>query len=121
MAQDPKHEAVSWVQAGVKLALFALRHRAWRRKLMFYISLGAMLQLALGLVVLDELTRHWVLFVLFWSFCLLLVLTMILLAAYDMLAIRAEQRLALLRLRQEMLEEAQDRLASQENDDSRDH
>jgi len=59
-----------------------------------------MVQLALGLLILNQLSKFPILFVLYWAFCLLQVGLMILFALYDMLTVRQDQRAELARLRQ---------------------
>ncbi len=107
----------SWAQLALRLGLFSLRNRLWRRRLMFYVTLAALGQLAVGLFVFEPLTGT--LFeLLYWGFCLCLVGLMVLLALYDMLAVRQEQRLEVLRLRARMLEESQAEEKIRGDDDS---
>ena len=106
----------SWVQMALRMGFFALRHRPWRRKLMFYLTLGAMGQLAFGVLILDTLAKSLLLFALYWGFCAFVVCTMLLLAIYDMMAVRQEQRVALLQLRERMLAEQRDELGSHADD-----
>lgn len=83
---------------------------------MFYLTLGAMGQLAFGVVILDTLAQSIVLFTLYWGFCALVVCTMLLLAIYDMMAVRQEQQIALHQLREKMIAEQRDDLRSDADD-----
>src|SRR5690606_12072874 len=86
---SPPKEAKAWAETAIRFGVFALRHRPWRRKLMLWLSLGAALQIALGSIVFEgALEQSLLLFSLYWGFCAVVVLLMILLAFYDMLAIR---------------------------------
>ena len=89
---------------------------------MFYVSLAAMAQLALGLVLMGWLSRSVILFLLYWCFCAFLVCIMLLLAIYDMLAVRQEQTKELQRLREQIFGEAEDMSSttSTDADDTRD-
>ena len=89
---------------------------------MFYVSLAAMAQLALGLVLMGWLSQSVILFLLYWCFCAFLVCIMLLLAIYDMLAVRQEQTKELQRLREQIFGEAEDMSSttSTDADDTRD-
>lgn len=102
---SPGNDSPSWAQLALRVGFFSLRHRPWRRKLMFYLTLGTVAQFALGVVILDSLASSILLFLLYWGFCALLVCVMLLLALYDMLAVRQEQQLELMRLREQMFAE----------------
>lgn len=68
-----------------------LRDRTMRRQALAYIISAALVLLGLGVAVLDGwLSQHVLLFLLYWAACLWLTLTSMLLALYDMLAVRAE-------------------------------
>lgn len=68
-----------------------LRDRTMRRQALAYIISAALVLLGLGVAVLDGwLAQHVLLFLLYWAACLWLTLTSMLLALYDMLAVRAE-------------------------------
>jgi CHASE2 domain-containing sensor protein len=118
----PGNESPSWVQVALKFGFFTLRHRPWRRRLMFYVSLAAMAQLGLGLVLMGWLSQSVILFLLYWCFCAFLVCLMLLLAVYDMLAVRQEQTRELQRLREQVFGEAEElsSTTSTDADDSRD-
>ncbi len=116
MGSSRKDEVQSWLATAVKVGLLVLRDRQSRRKLMFYITLAAMIQLGFGVLILHHLAGSLILFVLYWGFCLVLVCIMVLLAMYDMLAVRQEQKAELKRLREKIFSE-EDQLPSQ-NDDS---
>ena len=71
--------------------LTLLRIRQTRRKMMFVISLGAMLSAFLGFTLFDSfLSDHPLLFVAYWLFCAGLVLLMLLMAIYDFASVRGE-------------------------------
>ena len=75
----------------VALFLTALRVRQVRRKMMFYVSIVAMLFAFFGFTLLDGfLTDHPLMFAIYWFFCIGLVLLMFLLALYDFAAVRGE-------------------------------
>ncbi len=75
----------------VALFLTALRVRRARRKMMFYVSLAAMLFAFSGFTFLDGfLTDHPLLFAIYWFFCIGLVLLMFLFALYDFAAVKGE-------------------------------
>jgi hypothetical protein len=70
-----------------------IRDQHMRRSMMFYTSLGSVLMLFVGAVVIDRALRnHPVVFVIWWAACAWLMLTSLLLALFDMLAIRAAAR-----------------------------
>ena len=75
-----------------------------RRTVLFYLVLAALVMLAAGVAVLDSLLMgHPILFLLYWGACLWLTLTCLLLALYDMFALRAEARRERLRLKSKIL------------------
>lgn len=92
-----------WLAFALNVGLFTLRDRTARRRLMFYLTLSAMGQLALGLLILDQLSKSLFFFLFYWGFCMLLVFLMILLALYDMLAVKLDQQAELSRLRETFL------------------
>lgn len=70
-----------------------LRDRQMRRNVLFWIVVADLALLGIGSVLLDAwLTEHLVAFLLYWGACFWLTLTALLLAVYDMLAIRGEAR-----------------------------
>jgi hypothetical protein len=72
-----------------------IREQRLRRSMMFYTSLGSVLMLFVGAVVIDGTLREKpVVFVIWWAVCAWLMLTSLLLALFDMLAIRAAARRA---------------------------
>ena len=81
-----------YTKLGFAAGLLIMRTRELRRKLMFVVSIAAMLSVFLGGVVLmDFLMEHPWLFVIYWFVSGTLVLAMILLALYDMLRVKADQ------------------------------
>ena len=70
-----------------------LRDRTQRRTVMFWIVAATLAQLAAGVFVLDAwLLANPVIFLLYWGACFWLTITSLLLALYDMLALRVESR-----------------------------
>ncbi len=68
-----------------------LLDRPMRRRVLFWIVVANLGLLGTGALLLDAwLSEHPVLFLLFWGACLWLTLTSLLLAIYDLLAIRRE-------------------------------
>ncbi|MDA7614054.1 hypothetical protein N8586_02860 [Verrucomicrobiales bacterium] len=118
----PGNDSPSWVQVALRFGFFTLRHRPWRRRLMFYVSLAAMFQLGMGLVLMGWLSQSVILFLLYWCFCVCLVCLMLLLAVYDMLAVRQEQTNELQRLREQVFGDAEElsSTTSTDADDPRD-
>ncbi|MGY8691105.1 MAG: hypothetical protein ACKVHP_25610 [Verrucomicrobiales bacterium] len=102
------NDTPSWAQLALRIGFFSLRNLTWRRKLMFYLTLVALSQLGFGLLILDRLSHSIILFVIYWGTCVFLVCLMLLLALYDMLAVRQGQQLELKRLRERMFEEGRD-------------
>lgn len=80
-----------------------------RRTLMFYVSLGATLMVFIGSVLIDTTLRaHPFIFLGFWAVCAWLTIAAMLLAIFDLLAVRAAAREARRQLERE--------LTSQNND-----
>ena len=76
---------------------------------MFFVMLGALVMLFFGATFLDRwLREHPVLFLFYWLACAWTTLTAVLLALYDLLAIRAEVRRERRRLASEILEKKGD-------------
>ena len=75
---------------------------------MFYLSLAAVVLLGLGLVLMGWLSQSVVLYLLYWCFCASFVCLMLLMAVYDMLAVRQEQAKELQRLKEQVFGEAED-------------
>jgi len=68
-----------------------LRDRQMRRTVLFWIVVATLALLGVGALLLDAwLSQHIILFLLYWGACLWLTATSLLLALYDLLAIRAE-------------------------------
>ena len=89
-------EFVTKTKLYVKLAfatgLWLLRDRALRRKLMFFVSIAAMLAVFVGgVLIIDFLVENLWIFVIYWFVAGSLVLSMILLALYDMLRVKSDQ------------------------------
>lgn len=72
---------------------------------MFFVMLGVLVMLFFGATFLDGwLREHPVLFIFYWLACAWGTLTAVLLALYDLLALRAEARREKRRLAKEILE-----------------
>ena len=70
-----------------------LRDRAVRRVVLFWLVMVTLALVALGFLLLDGwLMAHPVLFVLYWGGCLWLTITFALLAVYDVLITRREEK-----------------------------
>ena len=102
MAASDK-EPSGWFTLALNLGLFTLRDLTARRRLMFYLTISAMVQLALGLFILNQLSKSILIFVFYWSFCMLQVCLMMLLALYDMLTVKRDQQAEISRLRETIL------------------
>jgi hypothetical protein len=77
----------------IQLTRAFIRDLRLRRLMMFYTSLGSVLMLFVGAVLIDRtLRQHPIAFVLWWAACAWLMLTSLLLALFDMLLIRAAAR-----------------------------
>jgi len=86
MSEKPPHFIIL-VSKGI------LRDRQMRRTVLFWIVVATLVMLAVGSMLLDGwLMEHPVLFLLYWGGCLWLTVTTLLLALYDLLAIRSEAR-----------------------------
>ncbi|MCH2061634.1 MAG: hypothetical protein MK183_13510 [Verrucomicrobiales bacterium] len=87
------------IRAGL---LTSLRIRAARRKIMFYALAGTILTVYLGFALLDEfLSKHPFIFAIYWLYCAVLVVFMLILAVYDMAAVKREMHI---RAKQELNE-----------------
>jgi len=107
----PMKELKAWSAFALKTGYLALRYKPWRRRLMFYVSIAAMVQLTVGWIIMETLMKSLTAFTLYWGLCGCLVLFMLLLALYDMLAVKQEQSAELKRLSEKMLAEQQETLA----------
>ena len=84
-----------YVRLAFATGLLVMRTRELRRKLMFIVSLGAMLSVFFGgVVIIDFLVENPWLFITYWFVSGTLVLGMILLALYDVLRLKNDQALA---------------------------
>ncbi|MGI9242434.1 MAG: hypothetical protein ACR2RV_16670 [Verrucomicrobiales bacterium] len=81
-----------YTKLGFATGLLILRNRDLCRKLMFFVSIAAMLAVfAGGFLFMDFLLAHPWLFVIYWFVSGTLVLGMILLSLYDMLRLKGDQ------------------------------
>ena len=70
-----------------------LRDRQMRRTVLFWLIVAALGMLGMGAALLDGwLSEHPLLFLLYWGACFWLTLTALLLALYDLLALRGAAR-----------------------------
>ena len=115
-------EFVARTKLYVKLAfatgLLLLRNRALRRKLMFFVSIAAMLAVFVGgVLIIDFLVENPWLFVIYWFLAGTLVLSMILLALYDMLRVKGDQAMSERAELMDLLAEIEKAAAAEEGDD----
>ena len=84
MSEKPPHFIIL-VSKGI------LRDRQMRRTVLFWIVVATLAVMGVGSLLLDGwLMEHPVLFLLYWGGCLWLTATTLLLALYDLLAVRSE-------------------------------
>lgn len=98
-------------RAALKIAAgwIVLRHRPYRRNLLFVATLVALVLVFAGAVPLsDFLMKGPVLFTCFWAACFLLVGFVLLLALYDLLQIRKEHNQRMRSLEKELAEAAEE-------------
>lgn len=92
---------------GVATGWIILRHRPYRRNLLFVTTLLTLALVFAGAVPLGKmLMGRPTLFVLFWALCFLLAGFVLLLAVYDLLQIRREHQHRMDRLEEELSEAA---------------
>ena len=94
------------------LTLVILRDTRRRRSMMFGIVVGTLLLLFLGSTLFADWLRErvgW--FLLYWAGVAWLTVTILLLALYDLVAVRRDSRAELKRLRLEMLKKQEDETA----------
>ena len=85
-----------------------VRDTQTRRRVLFFLLLAVMLLIFTGVVILNSwLNAGPVRFVLYWGACLWLTLTVLLLALYDLLAVRQQAREEYARGKIEMLKRGQ--------------
>jgi len=94
----PMKELISKIYFYFRLSfatgLLVMRTRELRRKLMFFVSLAAMLSVFFGgVVIIDALVQSPWLFIGYWFVSGTLVLGMVLLALYDILRLKGDQAL----------------------------
>ncbi len=83
-----------------------LRDQRMRRNTMFFLLVAAMVMLFVGWIILDRwLVARPKVFAMFWLVCGWLTLTAMLLALYDMLALRVKAREERRRLRKRILDD----------------
>jgi len=101
--------AVSNPRTIIQIAKAIVRDSQLRRGAMFWLTLGSLVLLFLGATVLDApLQSRPILFILWWLACGWLMCASVLLAAFDMLAIRAAGRKARRDLVKRMLDAEHD-------------
>jgi hypothetical protein len=96
-------------KAIANLTRVLIRDTRTRRGLMFHLALSAVVMVFVGGVVLDTFLRaRPIIFLGFWGVCAWLTVSVILLAVFDMLIVRAEGRAARRKLEQELLADHED-------------
>ncbi|MEM9283966.1 MAG: hypothetical protein AAGA96_19265 [Verrucomicrobiota bacterium] len=104
---------------GIATGWVIVRHRPYRRNLLFISTLITLLSVFVGAVLLTAfLADRPVIFALYWIACFLLVGFVLLLAVYDLMAIRSEHRKRLNHLEKELADAADEarRIAREELD-----
>ena len=92
---------------GFSLAVVVLRHRKWRRNLLFGLTLLTLFLVFGGVVVLgDGLMNEPVAFAVFWGICFVLVGLLLMLALLDIMIIRREHQGKVRDLERELAEAA---------------
>lgn len=94
---------------GVATGWIILRHRPYRRNLLFVMTLVTLALVFAGAVPLAKaLMARPMLFFLFWALCFLLAGFVLMLAVYDLLQIRKEHQFRMDRLEEELSEAAEE-------------
>ena len=97
------------VALGLAAGWVIIRHRPYRRNLLFGLTLLALLMVFLGAAPLTTLLSQspfW--FAIYWIACFFLVGFVLLLAVYDLIAIRQEHRQRMNKLEQELSDAAEE-------------
>lgn len=115
---DPENKTPSWAEVALRIGVHVLQNRPSRRRLMFYVTLATLAQLAVGVFFMEALVRS-IFGIVYWLFCLLMVGFMLLLSFYDMLRVRQEEQLRRKVEELRLLAEASKEL-KQDGDDSGD-
>lgn len=115
--EDEKEEKVNRFAMGLATGWLILRHRPYRRNLLFFTTLATLVLVFLGAVPLGKVlaaTPVW--FAAFWIVVFLLAAFVLLLAVYDLIRIRKDHRKRLSGLEEELAEAAEEarRLAREE-------
>ncbi len=101
--------AVTNVRFIIQISKGLIRDLRMRRLVMFYGVIVALVLLFVGSTLLWSFLRdHPLLFLGYWAVCAWITLLAVLLAIYDILRVRAEARLALRRMRDEIVHEEKD-------------
>ncbi len=104
--EDKKGERVA---LGLAAGWVIIRHRSYRRNLLFVSTLLTLLLVFLGAAPLTEVLNQspfW--FAIFWIACFFMVGFVLLLALYDLVAIRQEHRERMHKLEQELSDAAEE-------------
>ncbi len=102
----------------VAVFLTLLRVRQARRKMMFAVSIATMLVTFFGFTLLEGfLADHPLLFAIYWFFCIGLVLFMLLLAIYDMAAVKGDLDVRAGRELAEVLKEIEEKARAEKGGD----
>ncbi len=115
--EEEPDEKVNRVAMGLATGWLILRHRPYRRNLLFFTTLATLVLVFLGAVPLGKIlsaTPVW--FAAFWIVVFLLAAFVLLLAVYDLIRIRKDHRKRLSGLEEELAEAASEarRLAREE-------
>ena len=107
MVEDESGKTTERVAMGVATGWVIVRHRPYRRNLLFITTLITLALVFAGAVPLaPALIQKPVAFFLFWTLCFLLVGFVLLLAIYDLMQIRREHRIRMNKLEQELADAA---------------
>ncbi|MEM7603250.1 MAG: hypothetical protein AAF357_17795 [Verrucomicrobiota bacterium] len=125
MENEPE-DKVTRITLGLATGWVILRHRPYRRNLLFFTTLATLILVFLGAVPLGTLlAKNPVWFAAFWIVVFLLAAFVLLLAIYDLIRIRKDHRKRLNGLEQELADAAEEarRLAREElqKDREQDH
>ncbi len=116
MEEEPDEKATR-VAMGLATGWVILRHRPYRRNLLFFTTLATLILVFLGAVPLGRvLATNPVWFAAYWIVVFLLAAFVLLLAIYDLIRIRKDHRKRISSLEQELADAAEEarRLAREE-------
>lgn len=106
-------------RSGLAVGTVVLRDRRLRRNLLFGLTLLTLLLVSGGAIFLGDVPReHPMAFLLFWGLCFLLAGFLLLLAFYDLLAVRKEHRNRVRALEREIVDEGEEKRRSESDRES---